>query len=66
MACQCRIATLRAYEMLKDSGQREDRAYNAAVRVYRHFHPQVPRVEAYGVVADWLDRRERSGESGRT
>ena len=50
--------------MLRDSGEREDRAFEAAVRVFRHYHPGCPSVEAYGVVADWLERRDRGDASG--
>ena len=58
MPCQCRNATLRAYREMRQLGQREDRAYDAAVKVFRHYHPEKERVEAYQVVADWLDTDE--------
>ena len=58
MSCQCRTAVLRAYQELRGLGQREDRAYEAAVQVFRYYHPDRQRVEAYELVADWLDRSE--------
>ena len=64
MSCQCRDAALRAYRELMDSGKREDHAYDAAVQVFRYFHPERPRVEAYQVVADWLDRKEIGCDPG--
>lgn len=63
MSCQCHDATIRAYQMLKDTGQREGHAYEAAVRVFRHYHPDRPSIDAYEIVADWLDTWERSGDS---
>ena len=65
MSCQCQIAAIRAYRTLIESGQREDRAYEAAVRVFRHYHPDRPHVEAYQAVADWLDQRECGGDPGQ-
>ncbi len=64
MSCLCRDATLRAYRELTEAGQREDRAYEAAVRVFRHYHPDRTKVEAYQAVADWLDRHEAGTDPG--
>ena len=58
MPCQCHDAALRAYQTLKDSGRHEEHAYEAAVRIYRHYHPNRPRIEAYQEVAEWLDQQE--------
>lgn len=55
MPCECQTAAMRVYRELRDSGQREDRAYEAAVVVYQHYHPDHERSDAYRVVADWLD-----------
>ncbi len=62
MSCRCRDATLRAYKELTEAGQREDRAYDSAVRVFRHYHPESSRVEAYQVVADWLEWHEAGAD----
>lgn len=64
MSCQCRDAALRTYRELTESGQREDRAYDAAVQVFRFYHPERPRIEAYQVVADWLDCYEIGADPG--
>lgn len=56
--CKCRNATTKAYSELRKRGETENDAYDAAVRVYRHHHPEHPRVHAYEVVADWLDHHE--------
>lgn len=64
MSCQCRDAVLSAYEKLTEAGQRHDRAYDAAVQVFRYYHPERPRVQAYQVVADWLDRCEVGVDPG--
>ena len=58
MSCQCRDAVLRTYQELTEAGHREDRAYDTAVQVFRHHHPGRPRVEAYQVVANWLEQHE--------
>ena len=62
MSCQCRAATLKAYRELAKSTQREDRAYDAAVRVFRHYHPESQRIDAYQTVADWLDQSEAGAD----
>lgn len=64
MSCQCHDAVLRAYRELTEAGQREDRAYGTAVEVFRHYHPESSKVEAFQVVADWLDRHEAGAEPG--
>ena len=63
MPCQCHSAVLRAYRELRVSRQPEDRAFDAAVQVFRHYHPESPRVDAYQVVADWLDQDESEANS---
>lgn len=64
MSCQCRDATLRTYQELRKLGQSEVRAYDAAVHVFRYFHPEEPRVEAYQTVADWLEGQEIGVDPG--
>jgi hypothetical protein len=56
--CVCYAATTKAYDELRKLGKSEGNAYDAAVRIYRHHHPEQPRIEAYRVVADWLDLHE--------
>lgn len=58
MSCQCHDATIRTYNEMTNAGQREDRAYDAAVKVFRYYHPDSSRVESYQVVADWLEQHE--------
>ena len=50
----CRMAATRAYEELRSHGVRDRDAFNAAVRVFRHHHPNAPFREANFTVADWL------------
>ncbi len=64
MYCQCCATTLRVYRALRKLGQREDHAYDAAVQVFWYFHPERPRVDAYQIVADWLDRYEAGTDPG--
>ncbi len=64
MSCQCHDAVLRTYKELTEAGQREDRAYDAAVQVFRIYHPKRTRVEAYQAVADWLDWHEVGADPG--
>ncbi len=50
----CQSAAMRAYSELCRSGVWDRDAFNAAVRVFRHHHPETPSHEARYVVADWL------------
>jgi hypothetical protein len=50
----CREAALRAYAGLRASGVVDLRAFEAAVTVYRHHHPESPPRQARHVVAEWL------------
>ena len=61
--CLCRAATTKAYDELRKLGESDGDAYDAAVRIYRHHHPEQPRIEAYQVVADWLEHHEAGGET---
>ncbi len=58
MSCQCKDAALRAYRELKGMGDSEGRAYDAAVRIFQHYHPESERIQAYETVGDWLDEHE--------
>lgn len=53
-ACRCRAAVTRAYRTLCDSGQAESRAYEAAVRIYRFYHPEAAPGAAAGAVERWV------------
>ena len=58
MTCICRNAATKAYDELRKRGESDGDAYDAAVRIYRHHHPESARIEAYQVVADWLEYDE--------
>ena len=64
MCCQCCAAALRTYRELAEAGQREDRAYDAAVQVFRYSHPECHRVEAYQIVGNWLDKKDAGIDPG--
>jgi hypothetical protein len=49
---------MRTYRELRELGDTEGNAYAAAVRVFRHYHPETPRIDALQQVADWLDSHE--------
>ena len=50
----CREAALRAYAGLRASGVVDPRAFEAAVTVYRHHHPESLPRQARHIVAEWL------------
>ena len=56
---------LTAYRKLTKFGVRDDRAYEVSVRIYRHHHPEQPRLNAFQVVADWLDAKPSNGAHDR-
>ncbi len=58
MACQCQKAVTNTYVELRKANHDEARAFDAAVRVYRHYHPEQRRLDAFQTVADWLDQTE--------
>ena len=64
MSLQCRVAAIRAYEEMKRSGGREDHAYEVAVDVFRYFHPEIRRLDAFQTVADWIDEQENGRPRG--
>jgi hypothetical protein len=51
----CRVAATRVYAELKKSGVGERSAFNAAVHLFRHRHPEAPASDAPYIVADWLE-----------
>ncbi|MBI1181624.1 MAG: hypothetical protein GC201_13815 [Alphaproteobacteria bacterium] len=50
----CREAALRAYRSLRDSGVIDRHAFEAAVRVFRHHHPETYPLQARHIVAEWI------------
>ena len=60
MSRQCRKVAVRAYHEMKRCGRRDDHAYEVAVHLVRHFHPEIRRLEAFEIVAEWLDELEAS------
>jgi hypothetical protein len=40
-ACPCRAAVLRAFGEMTECGAPYDRALSAAVRIFRHYHPEI-------------------------
>jgi hypothetical protein len=52
--CACRRAVLRTYRALQGDTVPDSVALEAAVRVYRHHHPEVPVVQAVQTVECWV------------
>jgi hypothetical protein len=50
----CRQAATRAYQALRDSGVIDQHAFEAAVRVFRHHHPDTYPRQARHIVAEWI------------
>ena len=50
----CKTASVRAYNELRTRGILDRDAFKAAVRVFRHHHPDTPFNEANFAVAEWL------------
>ena len=50
----CRDAAMRAYAALRRSGVIDPHAFEAAVTVYHHHHPEAQPRQARHIVADWL------------
>jgi hypothetical protein len=50
----CQPAVRRAYSELRRFGQPERYAFEAAVTVYRYYHPNVVQAHAETVVASWV------------
>ena len=49
-----RDAALRAYSALRASGVIDPRAFEAAVTVLRHHHPETQPLHARHILAEWL------------
>lgn len=50
----CQAATTRAYRELRRKGVLDMEAFDVAVRVFRHHHPDTAPRDARFTVADWL------------
>ncbi|WP_328702834.1 hypothetical protein [Arenibaculum pallidiluteum] len=50
----CRPAVQRAYAELRDRGQPERYAFEAALTVYHYYHPETPSAEAQTIVSEWV------------
>ena len=64
MSRQCRKVAVRAYQEMKRCGRRDDHAYEVAVHLFRHYHPEYKRLEAFEIVAGWLDEQESATPGG--
>ncbi|NQU70969.1 MAG: hypothetical protein HQ514_10490 [Rhodospirillales bacterium] len=51
----CKQAALRAYAELRSRGKTDPAAFDAAVAVYRHHHPESPRRDSNYIVAGWIE-----------
>lgn len=54
----CKRAALRAYAELRTRGKTDPAAFDAAVAVYRHHHPETPKDESNFIVAGWIEERD--------
>ena len=59
MPSQCQAAAVKAYREMKRCGRRDDHAYEVAVQVLQHFHPELQRLEAFELVDEWLEEDDR-------
>lgn len=50
----CRPAVMRAYSELREVGQPDRYAFEAALTVYRFYHPETPPDQAELVVSGWV------------
>ena len=57
-ACLCKAAVTRAYRELRAQNVAELSAFDAADRLYRIYHPEVPPREARFRIAEWLDEAD--------
>lgn len=54
----CKTAVLNAYRNLRETGLDDAHSFHAAVRVYRHHHPEIGPADANYRVADWIGEVE--------
>lgn len=52
---RCKAAAVRAYLELREKGEGDVAAFDAAVHVFRLHHPEVPKVQALDAVSAWVD-----------
>ena len=50
----CYKAVTNAYRQLKNRGLSDDVCFDSAIKVFRHYHPELPARQAPYVVADWV------------
>ncbi len=50
----CRDAAMRAYEALRAGGVLDPHAFEAAVTIFRHHHPDALPRQARYIVAEWI------------
>ncbi len=50
----CRPAVVRAYREMRDRGQPDRFAFDAAMTVYRWHHPETPAPAADAIVSGWV------------
>ncbi len=55
----CKTAVLNAYQNLRETGLDDAGSFQAAVRVYRHHHPEIGPADANYRVADWIGGVEK-------
>lgn len=56
--CTCRAAVERAYRELRKLDETDASAFDAAIQVYRWYHPGVSRLQARFTIAEWLEQLE--------
>ena len=54
--CACRAAVIRAYDGMLGSGAPDSVALQAAIRVYRHYHPKAADDITIHTVETWVMR----------
>lgn len=54
--CMCRAAVKRAYRELRELDETDASAFDAATKVYRWHHPEIPRLQARFTIAEWLEQ----------
>lgn len=52
--CRCHRAVMRAYCGMVDKGEPRTVALEAAIRVFRYHHPEIPAFRAHDTVETWV------------
>lgn len=53
--CDCRTAVLRTYGELRKRKISETAALESAAAVFRFHHPEIPAMDAFKTVDEWID-----------